>query len=183
VNNREVVEEVVVDRYAALDAQKRQGRLPSPPASPAAGSYAARPVNISTAVEKSLAAAETLVEHAATMEQAGWVDPVPSGLLSSEMAVGGASEAWTSAVVHSPGCDQTPEPIEHPREALTINLPATDNCEALHEACLQLKPEDEEPELIVIDDDPPALAIQVQPQATPVKKQEYRQLFARLRRS
>lgn len=187
VSDYEVVEEVVVDRYATLDALKRQGRLPSPQTSPSAGLCAApacdRPLSISTAVEKHLTLAEALVQHAATMEHAAWHGPVPAELHSSEVAVGGSTEAWSSDLVLSPCGEQTPEPLEQPLDGLTINLQDDENCEELPEPCLSLPVADEEPELIIIEDDPPALAIQIQPHATPVKKQEYRQLFARLRRS
>jgi hypothetical protein len=43
--------------------------------------------------------------------------------------------------------------------------------------------EQEELALIVVEDDPQSVVIPTPPQAMPVRRQEYRQMFARLRKS
>jgi type II secretory pathway predicted ATPase ExeA len=185
VSQDKMVEEFVVDRYATLDALKRQGKLPRPQAVPAAAAgKPAREVQVSTAahVEGSLSLAEALVQHAAALEQSTCVGPAPATALSSEVAHAGVQDTWTSIDSLPPGVDPTvelksAEPQRRSSEPLPPHM-------TVFEPAAGVEPfASEEPELIVIEDDPQQMHVQVQPQATPVKRQEYRQLFARLRRS
>jgi hypothetical protein len=130
-------------------------------------------------MEKSLTLAEALVQHAAAME-ASTQDAL--SVHTSEVAAGEVADAWSSSLVLPPG-GEAPQSLESQLEELTLDLHHLEDCEELPAPSVASSSSDEEPDLIVVEDDPPALAIQVEPQATPIKKQEYRQLFARLRRS
>lgn len=192
VSDREMSEEVVFDRYATLDALKKQGKLSHTSATTAAPQTHSIPTtphphSSSLAAEKSLTLAEALVQHAANLEQAGWTQP-PEELLASEVAAGGFADAWTSFDLLPPLGEEAPATGEQPLDGLTVHLELTENSPSDEpaEACLPMTfpavEMDEEPALIVVEDETPGMQLQVQPQATPVKKQEYRQLFARLRR-
>lgn len=193
VSDREMSEEVVFDRYATLDALKKQGRLSHCAATDAAAqpNFAApapHPLSSAAAAEKSLTLAEALVQHATNLEQAGWTQP-PEELLSSEVANGGFADAWSSFDLLPPLGEETPLPSEQPLDGLTVHLDPTENSpsDESAEACLPLTfpaaDREDEPALIVVEDETPGVQLQIPPQAMPVKKQEYRQLFARLRRS
>jgi hypothetical protein len=190
VNEHGITEEIVVDRYATLDALKRQGKLPRPQSTAGHTSCS----GVSAEAEKSLTLAEALVQHATAMEQAGWVGSEPVDGESNEVAAHARfSAGWSSVELTPAGSEQMPEPASEPLDGLTINLEAVENCPEAEESeqpCVAVFqptiancPAREEPALIVVEDDPQELTVQVQPQATPVKKQEYRQLFAKLRRS
>ncbi len=186
VSDHEIIEEVVVDRYATLDALKRQGKLPRPQSAPAARTGRSYyDAGISSDAEKSLTLAEALVQHATALEQAGWVGQGHPGAITSEVAHAAAPGTWTSIDSLPPANSQyglpiAAGPIENFPQA---SEPRQSGVAVFQPASPVAYTRREEPELIVVEDDRQEFHVQAPPQATPVKRQEYRQLFARLRRS
>jgi type II secretory pathway predicted ATPase ExeA len=233
-------EELVIDRYALLDALKLKGvfdRHAVPPksavprkpsASPqqpavadtcapqpvvaAAGmlSAAASSARPSPAAEKNLTLAEALVHHATRVEQTS-IEPLPSpesmfSMLSMPApAVAAPADAWAplsresldtlaaplalAAQLAAAAPSTTPEqshtaPAGHCRQpAHVVALDGSLYGPGRREEASQDPAGHGELELIVVEDDPQSVVVVPPPAATPVRRQEYRQLFARLRKS
>ena len=209
VFKEDAVEEIIVDRYAALDALKglpgsasRQHRVvplvkvPAETAASAAG-------KAQHAVEKSLTLAEALMRHATAKESSELCSGPCSAdafsvVAAQQPAAGNGSAGWmtvdllarSQAVpLVSPDAPAPPKPPV-PQAAPLSNNAASAGIAADSEPPqfrpLQIEPstiDDRELELIVVEDDVLECTLRpAAPQVEPVRRQEYRQLFARLRK-
>jgi type II secretory pathway predicted ATPase ExeA len=236
--NRMQDEELIVDRYAALDSLKHKGvyqrQVAAPPSAmprkpvstpynltyqtseqsppvglPVSRVAAARP---NLAAEKNLTLAEALVRHATAVEQTTIGPPASPESMFSVLSMPASAEsaptdAWTplsresidtvaaSSEYAAQLANASAEGGNHPDPAVApaarsepAHVVALDGSAWGMESSAQQQRWSEaanhdELDLIVVEDDPQSVVVPTPPRATPVRRQEYRQLFARLRKS
>ena len=205
VFEEQAVEELVVDHYGRLDAMKGKGNLPKPgthkappsrhpPLRPLAPEPVRTTAAISISAEKTLTLAEALVRQATAVEQTALGTSAPIDTLFTVLSAAAADDsprdAWNRVDLFAPTPGDTPEPA--PGRVLEGSGARTPHAGS-PQAAPRMVPfpaataweaaEPEELALIVVEDDPHEVLIETASQAQPVKRQEFKQLFARLRKN